>query len=375
MSGIYIHIPFCRKICYYCDFYKTPKLNLKDKFLSSFSSELSVKENFLNDKKISTIYFGGGTPSLLNSEEINFIIEKISEKYDIDSDAEITLEANPDDLTEEYLINLKNTKINRLSIGIQSFQDKDLTLMNRRHNSENAINCIKLSQKHGFTNISVDLIYGLPEMTAEIWKKNLEIFFNLKIPHLSAYHLTYEENTVFYKYRKSGKIKEVAEENSIKFYEILIEEAQKNNFIQYEISNFAKESYFSKHNSSYWLQKEYLGLGPSAHSYNGAKREWNISDLKLYIEKIEKSEQFWETELLDSKSKYNDYIITSLRTLWGTDLNFIKKEFGEKYYNFCVSNSKEHLERSFLKLIDNKLILTDSAKFISDSIIEDLFYL
>ncbi len=374
MSGIYIHIPFCRKKCFYCDFYKTTSLKYKDDFIKALYKEIKIKDNFLQDKNIDTIYFGGGTPTLLTINEIENILDEIYSNFSINSNPEITFEANPDDLNKHYLQNLIKTPVNRLSIGIQSFFDDDLKLMNRRHNAGEAINAVKEAQNQGFTNISGDLIYGLPNMTGEKWQKNMNIFFDLEMQHLSAYHLSYEENTIFYKFLKSGKLSEVEEDKSNEFFTMLIEESAKRDFIHYEISNLAKSGYFSRHNSSYWQQKEYLGLGPSAHSYNIKKREWNISNVEKYISRIGEGQLFYENEELDDRMNYNDYIITSLRTIWGSDITYIKENYGKKYSDFCLYSAKKYLAGNFLTLSSNKLILEKKGKFISDKIIEDLFY-
>lgn len=375
MAGIYIHIPFCKKKCFYCDFYKTTSIKYKDDFIKSLLKEIKIRKDFISDKNIETIYFGGGSPTLLSFNELKIVFDELYQNFSISENAEITLEANPDDLTKKYLGELRKTPVNRLSIGLQSFFDDDLKLMNRRHTAGEAIRSVTDSQDFGFENISGDLIYGLPNMNGEKWRKNLNIFFELNIAHLSAYHLTYEEDTVFYKWLKSGKLKEEDENISKEYFTILIEETLKNNFIQYELSNFAKTSYFSKHNSSYWLQKQYLGLGPSAHSYNIEKRAWNIADIKQYIERVGEGKDFFESEILDEKSNYNDYVITSLRTVWGIDLQYVERQFGIKYKNYIIKNSQKYLSGQFLVLSTNKLILGSEGKFISDKIITDLFYL
>lgn len=375
MAGIYIHIPFCKKKCFYCDFYKTTSLKYKDDFIKSLLKEIKIRKDFISDKNIETIYFGGGSPTLLSFNELKIVFDELYQNFSISENAEITLEANPDDLTKKYLGELRKTPVNRLSIGLQSFFDDDLKLMNRRHTAGEAIRSVTVSQDFGFENISGDLIYGLPNMNGEKWRKNLNIFFELNVAHLSAYHLTYEEDTVFYKWLKSGKLKEEDENISKEYFTILIEETLKNNFIQYELSNFAKTGYFSKHNSSYWLQKQYLGLGPSAHSYNIEKRAWNISDIKQYIERVGEGKDFFESEILDEKANYNDYVITTLRTVWGIDLQYVERQFGIKYKNYIIKNSQKYLSGQFLVLSTNKLILGSEGKFISDKIITDLFYL
>ncbi len=375
MSGIYIHIPFCAKKCYYCDFFMSVSLQYKEEYLQTLKKELELRKNYLQNKPVETIYLGGGTPSLLTEKEINEIFEKIYKTYKITEKPEITTEANPDDLSNSYLKALKCTPINRLSIGIQSFFDDDLQIMNRRHTAEQSISAIKKVQDLGFSNISGDLIYGLPGMSSEKWRKNLNYFFELKIPHLSAYHLTYEPNTVFLKKLNSGKIKEIPEEESLNQFKILQKEAKKKNFIQYETSNFGEKGFFSKHNTSYWQQKHYLGIGASAHSYNGNSRQFNIKNIKEYIKRIRENSNYFEKEILSAKDKYNDYIITQLRTMWGVDINFVKKNTGEKFAEFLINKAQKHLKNGNLTEKQNVLYITEKGKFIEDFIIEDLFYL
>ncbi len=375
MSGIYIHIPFCAKKCYYCDFFMSLSLAYKDDYLRALKKEIEQRKNYLQNQSVETIYFGGGTPSLLNEKELNGLFDILYRHFKISENAEITLEANPDDLNKNYLRELKNTPINRLSIGIQSFFDDDLKMMNRRHNGEQSISSVKKAQDAGFENISGDLIYGLPEMTADKWEKNLDSFFKLNIPHLSAYHLTYEPNTVFYKQLKNKKIQEISEEESFAQFELLRQKARQNNFIHYETSNFGKEGFFSRHNTAYWKQKHYLGIGASAHSYDGNSRQFNVKNLKEYIKKTEKNSIYFEKEILSEKDKYNDYLITSLRTMWGTDIGYISKHFGKNFSDFLKDKSEEHIKKGNLLLKKNVLFLSDKGKFIEDLITEDLFYL
>ncbi len=375
MAGIYIHIPFCAKKCYYCDFFMSLSLQYREEYLQIIKKELELRRNYLQNKPVETIYFGGGTPSLLSEKELNEIFEQIYKIYNVSEKVEITAEANPDDLSNSYLKELKKTPINRLSIGIQSFFDDDLQMMNRRHSVEQSISVVKKAQDNGFSNISGDLIYGLPGMSSEKWKKNLKIFFELKIPHLSAYHLTYEPNTVFLKRLKTGKIKEISEEESIIQFKILQKEAKQNNFFQYETSNFGKEGFFSKHNTAYWQQKYYLGIGASAHSYNGNSRQFNIKNIKEYIKRAGADTNYFEKETLSEKDKYNDYIITRLRTMWGVDINFIKKKICENCAGFLIKKAQKHIEQGNLTNKKNILYVTKQGKFIEDFIIEDLFYL
>jgi len=372
MSGIYIHIPFCAKKCYYCDFFMSLSLTYKDDYLQALIKEIEQRKNYLQNQSVETIYFGGGTPSLLNEKELKELFDTLYRHFKISENAEITMEANPDDLNIDYLRELKNTPINRLSIGIQSFFDADLKMMNRRHNGEQSFSSVKKAQDAGFENISGDLIYGLPEMTSEKWEKNLDSFFKLNIPHLSAYHLTYEPNTVFYKQLKNKKIREVTEEESFMQFELLKQQARQNDFIHYETSNFGREGFFSKHNTAYWKQKHYLGLGASAHSYS---RQFNIKNLKEYIKKTAENSTYFEKEILSEKDKYNDYLITSLRTMWGTSIEYVSEHFGKNYANFLKERSEEHINNGNLLQKENVLFLSDKGKFIENLITEDLFYL
>ena len=374
MAGIYIHIPFCKKKCYYCDFYTSPQIKNISTFVEKIIIELETRKNYLDNEKVETIYFGGGTPSLLSFSELNKILNAIYTNFEVSENPEITLEANPDDITETYVENLQKTDINRFSIGIQSFFDDDLKLMNRRHNSEEAIKSIKLLQTANYYNISGDLIYGLPKMNGEKWKGNLTLFFELEIPHLSAYHLSYEPNTVFNKYLKTKKIIPVSEEKSEEFFTILLEKSSEKKFVQYEISSFAKKGYFSRHNSSYWQQKKYLGVGPSAHSYNKKERRWNDKNLQKYMNRVGEGQGFYSVENLTLTDNYNDYLITSLRTIWGINFDYIKSNFGEKYFDFCNKNSQKYIISKHLNFSNKILTLSDKGKFISDKIIEDLFF-
>ncbi len=373
MSAIYVHIPFCAKKCYYCDFFMSLSLKYKDDYLTALKKELKLRQNYLQNQIVETVYLGGGTPSLLNEKEINELFESIFRYFKIAENPEITLEANPDDLSENYLRSLKKTPINRLSIGIQSFFDDDLKGMNRRHSAEQSISAVKNARVVGFENISGDLIYGLPEMTSQKWEQNLNTFFNLKIPHLSAYHLTYEPNTVFYKKLKNNKIQEVPEEESIKQFEILKQKAKANDFIHYETSNFGKKGFFSRHNTAYWQQKHYLGIGASAHSFNGVSRQFNIKNLKEYIRRAGENATFFEKELLSDIDKYNDYLITSLRTMWGTDISYVSEQIGKTFAEQLSGKAKKHIKNGNLLLKNNTLYLSDKGKFIEDFISEDLF--
>jgi len=373
MSGIYFHIPFCKVKCNYCDFYKSTDLSNVSSLLLAIEKELAIREDYLTDKKIETIYFGGGTPSVLKKEELQKLLELISANYDVSTNAEITFEANPDDLSPEYLDQLISSGINRLSIGIQSFSDSDLKFMGRRHNAQQAIDAVANAQRAGFSNISVDLIYGIPEMSFQQWKANLETVFSLNVQHLSAYHLTYHEGTPMWSNLQKGVFNEVDEDESIQQFEELISASANQGFIHYEISNFALEGFYSKHNSSYWNQKEYLGLGPSAHSFNKTTRFWNVSDVKMYSEMILQGKNAGEFEELTIVDKYNDYLITGLRTIWGIDKNYIMSEFGTEIQIHFNNNCQRLLSTGIIEEKNNRIVITKKGIFISDKIISEFF--
>lgn len=374
MRGIYIHIPFCKKVCYYCDFHFTVSFLQKDAIIASIIKEIELQQHYLDSNAIDTIYFGGGTPSVLSIREIGSILQKISGLFSISSTAEITLEANPDDISPQYLEELCTLGINRLSIGVQSFFDEDLKWMNRRHNGKDAENAIKHSQDKGFTNLNIDLIYGLPQLTAERWEKNIQKFISLGAPHLSAYHLTIEPKTVFGYYKRKGRLTEVEEEMSLQHYKLLVEIMKANAYEHYEISNFCKEGAYSKHNTNYWKQGHYLGLGPSAHSFNGITRQWNVSVNSDYINAIKGGNPCYEAEQLSEKDKFNDYLLTGLRTKWGIDLDVIKELYGSTYIKHLEKELPRYINTSHITVSDGRACLTDDGMFISDTIISELMY-
>ncbi len=375
MAGIYIHIPYCRKLCHYCNFHRSLLIKNISVFLDALVKEIEIRKNYLGHELIETIYFGGGTPSILNIREINLIISAIYNNFKVNDNPEITLEANPDDLGRDYLEGLmNNTPVNRLSIGIQSFYDDDLKLMNRRHSSLQAAESVEHAQKTGFSNISIDLIYGLPGLTTGKWISNLQQAFRLNVQHISAYHLTFEPGTLFYRFFNEGKLSQPSEDESFKQFEVLTSLAQKNRFIHYEVSNFAKEGYFSIHNTNYWRQKKYLGIGPSAHSYDYNSRQWNIADNKKYIEGINKGNPITKKETLATTTKFNDYLLTSLRTMWGIDLRYIKNIFGLKYSDYITLKSKKFIDADNMIKDRTILKLTNRGIFISDYIISELMF-
>lgn len=378
MAGIYIHIPFCKQACHYCDFHFSTSLKSKESFLLALQKEIVLQKNFFQllepkASEIETIYFGGGTPSLLSQPELMRIFETLNKNFNIRPDAEITLEANPDDLTVQKIKELKTTPVNRFSIGIQSFHDEDLKLMNRAHNSQEALTAVKASQDMGFENITIDLIYGIPTLSNIKWKLNLYKAFELQVKHISSYCLTVEQGTALAHLVKEGKIQNVDEHQSASQFEIMLEEMDKNNFVQYEISNFCKDNQFSRHNSNYWLKKPYLGLGPSAHSYDGNDRQSTISNNALYIQSLEKGELNFEKEVLTKTQQYNEYVLISLRTMWGTDLEYIRTKMGNDYVSYCLSEAGRFIDSKEIRKEENKLFLTDKGKLFADRIAGNLF--
>ncbi|NOY38584.1 MAG: radical SAM family heme chaperone HemW [Chlorobi bacterium] len=373
MAGIYIHIPFCKKICYYCDFYKTRQTDLFPGFLTALYQEIEQKKDYLNGESVDTIYFGGGTPSLLSGGEITRIILKIKKHFLIKENVEITVEANPEDLTDDYIKTLYQTGINRLSIGCQSFRDVHLMSLNRRHNAKQARNAVENAFREGFENISIDLIYGLPELGLKEWKENLKIALKLPITHFSAYHLTIEKNTVYFKWQQKGKIRLPEEEESLKQYRILLEMAEQERFDHYEISNFCKMEKYSRHNMLYWNQEKYLGLGPSAHSYDGFSRQWNGSNIKKYIQGVLQKRKYSEKEKLNTKTKFNEYLMTRLRTKWGISQEEIQALFGLLYYKKIKGYVLTGLKTGNMEIYGERIRLTEGGMFLSDHIISELF--
>lgn len=374
MAGIYLHIPYCKQKCHYCNFYTFSSTKYRNEFVNALIREIDLRKNYIKDDIVNTIYFGGGTPSILNIEEINKITDHLKSTFSINPEAEITLEANPDDLDFTKLQNLKSeTQINRLSIGIQSFFDDDLKYLNRVHNGKNATNAIENSLKAGFDNITIDLIYGIPGLTEKKWKENLRIFFDFNLNHLSSYSLTVEPKTVLNTLIKRKKLEGVNEEESIKHFKILLEETEKNKFIHYEISNFARESHYSKHNSIYWLGGNYCGFGPSAHSFNGVSRQWNVANMKAYIESENISQIIFEKELLTPNQQYNEYVMTSLRTSWGCDLKHIENTFGKSYVNSFTSKTTILIAQNKMIKEGNIYRLSNMGKLFADGIAADFF--
>lgn len=374
MSGIYIHIPFCKQACHYCDFHFSTSLKKKDAMVLAFAKEMELRKNEFQNEVVETIYFGGGTPSILEISDIKMLIDAVFKHYKVIENPEITVEANPDDLSKERIIKLSQNRVNRLSIGIQSFFEDDLKLMNRAHNSAEAKECLQLATQY-FDNISIDLIYGIPNMSNEKWLQNIETALSFNIPHISSYALTVEPKTALHSFIQKGIIPQPDDEVASAHFQILVDTLAKHDFIHYELSNFSKENYFSKNNSSYWLGKKYIGIGPSAHSYDGEKRGWNVSNNALYLKAIEENKLPIETETLSRTDRYNEYIMTGLRTIWGVSLNRIATEFGQTYLDYLNQQAAKYIEDHLLFVDENILRTNKKGKFLSDGIASDLFML
>ena len=374
MAGIYIHIPFCKKRCIYCDFFSTTQSEKKAAYIGALCRELTLRKEYIGGETVETIYLGGGTPSQLSEKEFSAIFNTIYKIYPIAERAEITLEANPDDLHPDYIQMLRTQPFNRISIGIQTFQDKTLQLLNRRHTAEQAIKAFQNCREAGFANISIDLMYGLPGETEETWATDLNQALAMRPEHISAYHLIYEEGTALWKLREAHRVEETDEDLSVALFTQLIHTLKQNGYEHYEISNFCLPGYHSRHNSSYWTGKKYLGCGPSAHSYNGTSRQWNVASLDGYIKGMNKGEEISEKEELDLYSRYNDFVLTSIRTCWGMSLDRLTAYFGEKLHNYCLRMARPHLTQGTLEIKGNVLKLTEKGIFISDGIMSDLMW-
>ena len=374
MSGVYIHIPFCKQQCHYCDFHFSTSLKTKEDLLSALVREMKIQSSFLSGTKIRTIYFGGGTPSILSQDEIKGLFEALNQNFELDNVEEITIEANPDDLTEQKVKELKDTPINRFSIGVQSFQAKDLEYMNRAHNVHQSHDSIKRVQDAGWENITVDLIYGTPTLIDEQWQENMQTVIDINVPHLSAYGLTVEEKTPLYHSIKKGKQLPLDEDKSKVQFEMLMDFIPKNGLEQYEISNFAKKGYEAKHNSSYWSDEKYLGLGPSAHSFDGERRIWNISNNIHYINSIKNGQLNNDFEVLSQEQRFNEYVLTSLRTKQGCNLDYVKSRFSPFLVDFLTFSIKKWLKNGEIEQKGRFLLLTKKGKLVADLVTSELFY-
>jgi len=373
LAGIYIHVPFCKQKCNYCNFHFSTKQDNVEELVSGMIIELDQRKSYLKTKKIDSIYFGGGTPSIIDVKHIINIIEKIYSLFDVKKTAEITMEFNPDDIKKEKLNKLRQAGINRLSIGIQSFNNEDLIFMNRSHNAKEAISSIKLAKECGFNNMSIDLIYGVQNQTDKTWKKNLNQMFELEIDHFSAYALTVEPDTKLNYLIKKKRVQPTSELKAENHFKILQEESLKMGYEQYEISNFCRKNKFAQHNTSYWKDKAYLGIGPSAHSYNGESRRWNISNNLKYITLINNSEKYFDEEKLSPTQKYNEYTLTSLRTIWGVSLDYLENNFDQHIVSHFKKNARKWIDNKNIILEKNNVRLTNKGMLFADAISSDLF--
>jgi len=372
MSGIYIHIPFCKQACHYCDFHFSTSLKKKDALVLALVKELELRKDEFKNQIVETVYFGGGTPSLLTNDQIVLLIDSVYKNYKVVKNPEITLEANPDDLTKVRIKELSKTPINRLSIGIQSFFEADLKLMNRAHDAIEARQCLQEVTKY-FKNISIDLIYGIPGLSHTRWIENIETALSFNIPHISSYALTVEPKTALDNFIKKGIIQNVDDELAEQQFHMLIEKLEAKGFVHYELSNFGMPNYFSRNNTAYWQGKSYLGIGPSAHSYNGIERGWNVSNNIKYIKALQENVVPIETETLSKTDTYNEYIMTGLRTIWGVSIEKVERDFGKQYKNYLLDQATIHLKNDMLYLDDDKLLVTKKGKFLSDGLASDLF--
>ena len=374
MAGIYIHTPFCKRRCIYCDFFSTTQSEKKPAYVHALCQELDMRKDYLEGEDIETIYLGGGTPSQLSQEELEEIFSTLYNIYKVKEDAEITLEANPDDLTPEYVHMLRSLPINRISMGIQTFQEETLKLLHRRHTARQAIEAFQRCREAGFQNISIDLMYGLPGETLDTWKQDLQQAIALRPEHISAYHLIYEEGTALWKLKEQHQVEEADEDLSVTLFRTLIDELTRAGYEHYEISNFCLPGLHSRHNSSYWTGKKYLGCGPSAHSFNGTSRQWNVASLDKYIHAIQQGKLDYEIEELDIYTRYNDFVITAIRTHWGMSLSQLRSTYGEDLYRYCLRMAKPHLAQGVLEMKEDTLKLTKEGIFISDGIMSDLLW-
>ena len=374
MSGVYIHIPFCKQACHYCDFHFSTSLKKKNELIKALAKELELRKDEFKNQTVETIYFGGGTPSVLSVDELRFLIDAVYKNYKVSKSPEITLEANPDDLSKSQIVQLSKSSINRLSIGVQSFFESDLKLMNRAHNANEARACLSEATKH-FDNISIDLIYGIQGASNEQWLRNIETALSYDIPHISSYALTVEPKTALASFIKKGIIADVDDEQAHEQFHLLKERLESQDFIHYELSNFGKDGYFSKNNSAYWQGKSYLGIGPSAHSFNGKQRAWNVRNNSKYIKAIQQNQLPIEIETLTKTDRYNEYVMTGLRTIWGVSLKTIEDNFGILFKDYLLEQANGFINEHLLYIDDGHLRVTKKGQFLSDGIASDLFKL
>ena len=374
MAGIYLHIPFCKTRCIYCDFYSTTREELKRRYIRALCRELTLRRDYLRGAAVETVYMGGGTPSQLAAEDFEDVFRTLEEVYGLENAVEITLEANPDDLTDDYVRLLRRFPFNRISMGIQTFDDRTLQLLRRRHTSAQAKEAVERCRRAGFDNLSIDLIYGLPGETVERWERDLQEAVRLRPEHISAYHLTYEEGTPLYRLREEHRVQEVDEDDSLRFFTLLTRTLREAGYVHYEISNFCLPGRHARHNTAYWQGIPYLGCGPSAHSFDTSSREWNLASLEAYIEGMERDERPFETEVLDADTRYNEYVMTGLRTRWGISLDKVEADFGTQRLSYLQQMALPHIRRGKLTEEGGDLKLTEKGIFTSDDIISDLMY-
>lgn len=373
MAGLYLHIPFCKRKCHYCNFYSLASVKFKPQLVEALLQEIDLQKDYLQGELLDSIYFGGGTPSLLNERELNSIFDKIHSTFSVEEKAEITFEANPDDLTKDYLQMLNKTAVNRLSIGVQSFNDKELVYLNRLHTAEEAKSALKRAQDAGFSSLSLDLIYGIPIATTASWKENLELFKALEIEHLSAYNLTREENTAYDILIKKGKYAPPDDVQGEEHFKLLLAFAKENNLEQYEISNFAFDQKYAIHNTNYWLRKKYLGIGPSAHSFNLHSRSWNSAQLKPYIEAISNGELPAETESLSKSDQWNEILMTGFRTKWGVEIDYLQQNFEAAWIDTLHQQTQKYISNGQLLQSGTHYKLSEKGMFFADGIAADFF--
>ena len=374
MAGIYLHIPFCKRRCLYCDFYSTTRDEMKHRYISALCQELELRKNYLASDPIETIYWGGGTPSQLSLSDFEHVFDTIYRLYSVTPDAEITIEANPDDLNNEYVSMLQTLPFNRLSMGIQTFNDENLSLLHRRHTAQQAIDAFYRCREAGFKNISIDLMYGLPNETEQSWAIDLDQAIQMHPEHISAYHLIYEEGTPLWTLREQHQVKEADEDLSVRLFSMLIHRLKDAGYQHYEISNFCLPGLHSRHNSSYWTGKKYLGCGASAHSFDGHSRQWNVASLDRYINATDNRTLDFEIEQLDLTTRYNDFVITTIRTCWGMPLKKLKDDFGIQLYDYCLRMARPHIEQGMLQIDNDTIHLTEQGIFISDGIMSDMLW-
>ncbi|MFP9099842.1 radical SAM family heme chaperone HemW [Flavobacterium sp. RHBU_24] len=373
MAGIYIHIPFCRQACHYCDFHFSTSMKNRDEMVLALAKEIVLRREELGGEVIETIYFGGGTPSVLTNEQLQFLLDSVYANHTVISNPEITLEANPDDLSDNRIIELSNSLVNRLSIGVQSFFEEDLNMMNRAHNATQAAACLTEAVKN-FDNITLDLIYGIPGMSNERWMQNVEQALAFGVPHISSYALTVEPKTALHTLVKKGIIAAPSDAVAHEQFLLLADRLMQEGFVHYELSNFGKPGYFSRNNTAYWLGKKYLGIGPSAHSYNGTHRSWNVANNSLYLKSLQENKLPLETEELTVTDRYNEYVMTGLRTIWGVDAKRVQAEFGYKFSDYLLKEATPFVQQGLLSFENNILTTTRAGKFLADGLASDLFF-